>query len=109
MKLLSIGKSLFLLLSGLFLSACASAGPPPAVTSFAPAPTEAAAIQAAPITSEQPETAVPTSTPAPKIKLPDLGAAPEITNQVWLNSDGPLTLASVQGQKAVLLEFWTFD
>jgi len=41
------------------------------------------------------------------VDLPDMGAAPEFLNEVWLNSDGPVTLASQQG-KVVLLEFWTF-
>jgi hypothetical protein len=40
-------------------------------------------------------------------ELPDLGPAPELDNEVWLNSDGPLTLASLRG-RVVLLEFWTF-
>lgn len=39
--------------------------------------------------------------------LPDLGAAPEFQNEIWLNSDEPVTLASQRG-KVVLLEFWTF-
>jgi thiol-disulfide isomerase/thioredoxin len=38
--------------------------------------------------------------------LPDLGEAPELTNDVWLNSDR-LRLADLRG-KVVLLEFWTF-
>lgn len=40
-------------------------------------------------------------------ELPDLGPAPEFDNEVWLNSDGPLTLASLRG-RVVLMEFWTF-
>lgn len=39
--------------------------------------------------------------------LPDLGAAPEFTNTVWLNSDAPLRLASLRG-RVVLVEMWTF-
>lgn len=39
--------------------------------------------------------------------LPDLGAAPEILNDTWLNSDTPLRLADLRG-KVVLVEFWTF-
>jgi thiol-disulfide isomerase/thioredoxin len=39
--------------------------------------------------------------------LPDLGVAPEINNEMWINTAAPLTLASQQG-KVVLLEFWTF-
>ena len=50
----------------------------------------------------------PTATTAPALQLPDLGAAPEINNEIWLNTSEPVTLASVQGEKAVLLEFWTF-
>ena len=39
--------------------------------------------------------------------LPNLGQAPEITNDVWINAEAPVTLASQRG-KVVLLEFWTF-
>lgn len=39
--------------------------------------------------------------------LPDLGLAPEILNDSWLNSDTPLRLADLRG-KVVLVEFWTF-
>lgn len=40
--------------------------------------------------------------------LPDLGLAPELTNDIWLNVDSPLRLADLRG-KVVLLEMWTFD
>jgi len=39
--------------------------------------------------------------------LPDLGAAPELTNKIWLNSAQPLRIADLQG-RVVLLEMWTF-
>lgn len=39
--------------------------------------------------------------------LSDLGRAPELANEVWLNTDQPLQLAELQG-KVVLLEMWTF-
>jgi len=39
--------------------------------------------------------------------LPDLGAAPELHNEVWLNTDRPLRLADLRG-KVVLLDMWTF-
>jgi thiol-disulfide isomerase/thioredoxin len=49
----------------------------------------------------------PFPTPEPRLRLSDAGPAPEIANETWINSDGPLTLASQRG-KVVLLEFWTF-
>ncbi len=39
--------------------------------------------------------------------LPDYGLAPEFTNTVWLNTDGPLTLADLRG-KVVAVDMWTF-
>lgn len=38
--------------------------------------------------------------------LPDMGSAPDILNEVWLNSE-PMTLSDLRG-KVVLVEFWTF-
>ncbi len=51
-------------------------------------------------------------TPAPSEEgsadsLPDLGAAPELVNEVWLNVDTPLRLADLRG-KVVLVDMWTF-
>lgn len=43
----------------------------------------------------------------PILSYPDLGSAPEITNEVWINSDAPIHLDEQRG-KVVLLEFWTF-
>ena len=43
----------------------------------------------------------------PSPALPNFGSAPELTNNVWLNSDHPLRLADLRG-KVVLLEMWTF-
>ena len=42
-----------------------------------------------------------------KADLPDLGPAPELTNDTWLNVDAPLRLADLRG-KVVALEMWTF-
>jgi thiol-disulfide isomerase/thioredoxin len=39
--------------------------------------------------------------------LPDLGLAPELTNDTWLNVDAPLRLADLRGQ-VVIVEMWTF-
>jgi hypothetical protein len=39
--------------------------------------------------------------------FPDLGAAPELSGEVWINSDAPLRLSDLHGQ-VVLVEMWTF-
>lgn len=43
----------------------------------------------------------------PAVELENLGTAPEITNDVWINSETALTLEALRG-KVVLVEFWTF-
>jgi hypothetical protein len=51
-----------------------------------------------------------TATQAPTIEtpsLPDLGPAPELTNEVWLNTEAPLRLADLRG-RVILLEMWTY-
>jgi hypothetical protein len=40
-------------------------------------------------------------------ELPDMGAAPELENEVWLNVETPHRIADLEG-KVVLLDFWTF-
>jgi hypothetical protein len=42
-----------------------------------------------------------------RASLDDLGAAPELKNEVWLNTETPLRLADLRG-KVVLLDMWTF-
>lgn len=39
--------------------------------------------------------------------LPDLGPAPELENEVWLNVEQPLKIVDLRG-KVVLLDMWTF-
>lgn len=39
--------------------------------------------------------------------LPDLGPAPELTNETWLNVDAPLRLTDLRG-KVVAIDMWTF-
>ena len=52
--------------------------------------------------------AMPPTAPLPNAPdLPDLGLAPELTNEVWLNVDAPLRLADLQG-KVVAIDMWTF-
>jgi hypothetical protein len=45
--------------------------------------------------------------PMVKVELPNLGPAPELTNDVWLNTPRPLRLEDLRG-KVVLLDMWTF-
>lgn len=65
------------------------------------------------VACRQDETSAPpaaSATSLPRITvadLPDMGPAPEILNEVWLNAEEPYTIASQRG-KVVLLKFWTF-
>jgi thiol-disulfide isomerase/thioredoxin len=47
------------------------------------------------------------SAPSAPLALPDLGPAPELTSEAWLNVERPLRLGDLAG-KVVLLEMWTF-
>jgi len=49
----------------------------------------------------------PTLEPQAAPTLTNLGPAPELTNDVWLNSPEPLRLADLRGN-VVLIEMWTF-
>lgn len=40
------------------------------------------------------------------VELPDNGPAPELLNEVWLNSE-PLRLAELRG-RVIIVEFWTY-
>ncbi|MCP4427832.1 MAG: hypothetical protein GY803_25395 [Chloroflexi bacterium] len=81
------------------LIGCTAVAQPPIQPTDKPAanPTNPVAIQT---------TIQPTGRPIMS-DLPDLGEAPEIFNEVWINADTPATIASARG-KVVLLEFWTF-
>jgi hypothetical protein len=46
-------------------------------------------------------------TPLPTLSLPDLGLAPDFVNDLWLNTDTPLSLETLEG-RVILVEFWTF-
>jgi hypothetical protein len=87
-----------LLAVGLLLAACA-AEPVPAAEVQQPVGSTAGP------TSNQPPT--PSHKPPPAAPFRDMGPAPEINNDVWLNTDRPLPLSSLRGQ-VVLIEFWTF-
>lgn len=105
-----------LLLLGVVLAACS-----PSATGSEPSPT-AADNESADMAAAEPVTAGETiavgsstpppeptqePTPVPVVNLPDMGPAPEIENEVWLNTESPQRLQSLRG-KVVLLEFWTF-
>jgi len=97
---------------GIGLAACAAADDP-----ARPVPLISDSIGIAITETSEPASAIaipatlepisPAETPLPAAPLPDLGLAPDFTNETWLNSDQPLNLASLQG-KVVLVEFWTF-
>ena len=42
----------------------------------------------------------------PALNLPSQGPAPELTNEVWINSE-PLRLEDLRG-KVAIVEFWTY-
>ncbi len=44
---------------------------------------------------------------SPPVNLSNLGQAPELTNEIWLNTEKPLRLENLQGN-VVLLEMWTY-
>jgi len=43
----------------------------------------------------------------PRSTYPDLGVAPELVGDNWLNSTSPLRLSDLRG-KVVLVDMWTF-
>ena len=45
--------------------------------------------------------------PTGKVQYPDLGFAPELAGDTWLNTSVPLRLANLHG-KVVLVDMWTF-
>lgn len=89
---------LFVVSCAVVLAACTGRAPLEPATEV-PATAITAAATIAP-------TLIPTETPM-KANLPDLGPAPELKNDTWLNADEPIRLTSLRG-KVVLLEFWTF-
>jgi hypothetical protein len=101
----------YLVLSAALLSACSSSlrAPDAAQTpiSLKPRPTQAGGVGSeAPADSSAPPLA-PTSDQLRLLTgLRSEGAAPELFNQVWLNSP-PLKLADLRG-KAIVIDFWTF-
>ncbi len=62
-------------------------------------------ITACSTATQSSESVMPDNQPA---SLPDLGPAPELTNDTWLNVDSPLRLADLRG-KVVIIDMWTFS
>ena len=58
------------------------------------------------VATPEPESETPEPMPT-TASLPDLGLAPELTNEVWLNVDTPLRLVDLRG-KVVAIDMWTF-
>jgi thiol-disulfide isomerase/thioredoxin len=102
---------ILLLIPGLLGACASSSGPTPAP--IGPArPTAAPSQEARPSAVAPIDTAWPVATPMIevaryRVDLPDLGEAPELNNEVWLNTDRPIRLADVRG-KVVVLDMWTF-
>lgn len=102
-------KWIWAILSVIILTACASP-----TAEFQPQtdqPTEqpaddkqAADLQVTDTPTEQPATVEPERVRA---DLTDYGPAPELENEVWLNTSESLRLGDLRG-KVVLLEMWTF-
>ena len=90
---------LILLTSSVLLGACAGSIGPQTNPIGSPPPRDPAATERVDPT--------PTASPGFRADLPDLGEAPELNNEVWLNTDRPLRLADLRGQ-VVLIDMWTF-
>ncbi len=70
----------------------------------APQTESASDVEGAPVESElRPNVG---ETPV-EIDLPNLGPAPELHNEIWLNTSESLRLADLRGS-VVLIDMWTF-
>ena len=108
---------LFGLMIAVSVVACSASVPPPdetieeVIEPTAADPVEAADPTGEPSTAAESPTAQPTEaalTEEPESEsLPVIRPAPELENEVWLNTDQPLRLADLRGQ-VVLLDMWTF-
>lgn len=108
-SLRTIYRSAAWLALGFGLVACAASGEPAAETNRPadPSTTRPDEPVDSPTAAGEEPTAPPAATPPSTLVLPDLGPAPDITNEVWLNTDQPLNLDALRG-RVVLVEFWTF-
>lgn len=86
--------------------------PKPARDSSESTPEATTDLKPSPTDSSTPSPANRPTEPSPEqssllASLKSQGAAPELFNQVWLNSQ-PLKLANLRGQ-VIVVDFWTFD
>ena len=88
---------LFLIAIGFALSGCAQETSSEMTPSAAPPEPEVKEKLTGESSSKSPE----------PLHLPDLGMAPELTNETWLNTSEPLRLSGLRG-KVVIVEMWTF-
>jgi hypothetical protein len=109
------------LIPALFLAACAGSSSPDeeilqppgdnedpgSIVETDPGSTPTQAVENVPSPTNSPSPEPLPATAVPHITLPDLGPAPDIRNEVWLNTDQPLNVAALRG-RVVLVEFWTF-
>lgn len=70
------------------------------------APRDGATVDAAPAAPDLVDTSLTPEQAALLAKLPSRGAAPELANETWFNSE-PLKLADLRGN-VVIVEFWTY-
>ncbi len=99
-------RRLILMLSSVVLGACAGSIGPPNSPLGSP-PHESTAADRVGSTAAAASPIAATNAPGLRADLPDLGEAPELNNEVWLNTDRPLRLSDLRG-KVVLIDMWTF-
>lgn len=74
------------------------------VAACAPQAQDPSPVQQAP---DQEESSLKAEQEAEQIVLPNLGPAPELQNEIWLNTIQPLRLADLRGS-VVLIDMWTY-
>ena len=94
------------------LTACVPSGKqdintPPSLSISSPIPTPAQS--SVPTQKIEPTRTVQPTAPPQIIRaeLGDFGLAPELENEIWLNTEQPLRLENLRG-KVVLIDMWTF-